>query len=359
MFFAALIGTYIVIRFGSPPGSWPTPHDVHLVEPIGAFNTFVLICSSVTVVLSLEAARVNKSGQAKVWVLATFLLGSLFLGVKIYEYNSKFKHGIFPQLPRSLIYEKPDLYYAAAVRRTLKDKQSELQLQRGEGDSLSEEDQERVETTEKLLTGLVGWAERKAAQTEDLETKQAVLQSLADAIYPLHNAHERLEAVLADEESRLPAELQQLEAEHAELVQEQRERQGNDDGANLERLAVINERVEALTADIAMFNARINVLPKLQESLEHHGLNEMFGHGHFRPWLTLPMNIPSGNMWSSTYFLLTGFHALHVLVGLIVFAIGLTMVLDSSRTVFLENIGLYWHFVDLVWIFLFPLLYLF
>ena len=359
MFFAALIGTYIVIRFGSPPGSWPAPHDVHLVEPWGAFNTFVLICSSVTIVLSLEAAKVNKSGQAKLWVLATFLLGSVFLGVKLYEYNSKFKHGIYPQLPRSLIYEKPDLYYASAVRLALKDKQSELQLQRSEDGSLPEKYQERFEISEKLLSGLVGWAEKTAAQAEDLATKQAALQGLADAIYPLHGSDERLQTSLADEESRLPAELQQLEAEHKQLVQERQERQGNDDAANLERLAEIGERVEVLTAGIAMHKARINVLPMLQDSLEYHGLNEMFGHGHFRPWLTLPMNIPSGNMWSSTYFLLTGFHALHVLIGLIVFAILLKLVLDRNKTVFLENIGLYWHFVDLVWIFLFPLLYLF
>ena len=55
MFFAGLIGTYIVLRFGAV--AWPRPHDVHLSEPIGAFNTFVLICSSVTVVLALEAAK--------------------------------------------------------------------------------------------------------------------------------------------------------------------------------------------------------------------------------------------------------------------------------------------------------------
>ena len=57
MFFAALIGTYIVIRFGS--AAWPGPVDVHLQEFVGAFNTFVLICSSVTVVLALEAAKRN------------------------------------------------------------------------------------------------------------------------------------------------------------------------------------------------------------------------------------------------------------------------------------------------------------
>ena len=69
--------------------------------------------------------------------------------------------------------------------------------------------------------------------------------------------------------------------------------------------------------------------------------------------------IPSGNMWASTYFLLTGFHAFHVIIGLIAFACILPLTLNHTRGNIIENIGLYWHFVDLVWIFLFPLLYLF
>jgi cytochrome c oxidase subunit III len=48
-----------------------------------------------------------------------------------------------------------------------------------------------------------------------------------------------------------------------------------------------------------------------------------------------------------------------VIVGLIFFAFALPWRLDISKANYLENIGLYWHFVDLVWIFLFPLLYLF
>jgi cytochrome c oxidase subunit 3 len=76
-------------------------------------------------------------------------------------------------------------------------------------------------------------------------------------------------------------------------------------------------------------------------------------------WLKLPMVIPSGNMWVTTYFLLTGFHAIHVIVGLIFFTFMMTMTLGVARAGYIENIGLYWHFVDLVWIFLFPLLYLF
>jgi cytochrome c oxidase subunit 3 len=63
---------------------------------------------------------------------------------------------------------------------------------------------------------------------------------------------------------------------------------------------------------------------------------------------------------------MTGFHAIHVIVGLILFAIPLWIVelpfiagkFDEKWVDYVENSGLYWHFVDLVWIFLFPLLYI-
>jgi cytochrome c oxidase subunit 3 len=56
---------------------------------------------------------------------------------------------------------------------------------------------------------------------------------------------------------------------------------------------------------------------------------------------------------------LTGFHAIHVIVGLIAFFILMLYVLDKKRAGVIENVGLYWHFVDIVWIFLFTMLYLF
>src|SRR6476660_5262958 len=141
MFFAGLIGTYIVLRFGAPPGTWPAPHDVHLQEYVGAFNTFVLICSSVTIVLALEASKGDQAGLSKFWMILTFLLGSVFLGVKAYEYNEKFKHGIYPAKPHSRIYEKPDLYYLQGVRLTLAPQRDALAAKQGqlqqEGKSLS------------------------------------------------------------------------------------------------------------------------------------------------------------------------------------------------------------------------------
>jgi heme/copper-type cytochrome/quinol oxidase subunit 3 len=70
---------------------------------------------------------------------------------------------------------------------------------------------------------------------------------------------------------------------------------------------------------------------------------------------------PHTNLFFSFYFIMTGLHALHVLVGVVILTVLLASVARNSvRTdeIVVENVGLYWHFVDVVWIFLFPLLYL-
>lgn len=62
------------------------------------------------------------------------------------------------------------------------------------------------------------------------------------------------------------------------------------------------------------------------------------------------------------YYMMTGLHALHVLIGMILLSINVVKVrsrsVNSERYLMLENSALYWHLVDLIWIFLFPLLYL-
>ncbi len=62
------------------------------------------------------------------------------------------------------------------------------------------------------------------------------------------------------------------------------------------------------------------------------------------------------------YYVMTGLHGLHVLVGVALLSVMLALVLKAriNQTYFtaLENSGLYWHLVDIVWIFLFPLFYL-
>ena len=59
---------------------------------------------------------------------------------------------------------------------------------------------------------------------------------------------------------------------------------------------------------------------------------------------------------------MTGLHGIHVIVGIVLLTIMLILILkgkiNPDNFVKLENIGLYWHLVDLIWIFLFPLFYL-
>ncbi len=65
------------------------------------------------------------------------------------------------------------------------------------------------------------------------------------------------------------------------------------------------------------------------------------------------------NLFFSFYFIMTGIHAFHVLVGVIVLSVVLAKANSQKMdALVVENVGLYWHFVDVVWIFLFPLLYL-
>jgi cytochrome c oxidase subunit 3 len=62
------------------------------------------------------------------------------------------------------------------------------------------------------------------------------------------------------------------------------------------------------------------------------------------------------------YFFMTGLHALHIIVGMVFIAVVARFIMkdkiDSGNFSLLENSGLYWHLVDLIWIFLFPLFYL-
>src|SRR5262249_31000347 len=87
------------LRNGTPTRSgfqWPTPHDVHLIEWVGALNTFVLIVSSLTVVLAHYAAHHGNFKQATMYIGVTLALGLVFLVVKYTEYKSKWDHDILP-----------------------------------------------------------------------------------------------------------------------------------------------------------------------------------------------------------------------------------------------------------------------
>lgn len=88
-----------------------------------------------------------------------------------------------------------------------------------------------------------------------------------------------------------------------------------------------------------------------------------FEHGIFPGSSHLTTDFGQGEiLFFGLYFVMTGLHALHIIAGMVLLAIALVRVhkgtVHAGHPVLLENAGLYWHLVDLIWIFLFPLFYL-
>lgn len=298
MFFTAFIGTYIVLRLGSP--GWPTDPDVtHIHVWAGGLNTFVLILSSYFVVMAHEAMGQKDFAKVRRFLGLTCLLACLFLGIKGYEYYGKFAHDIVP----GHIPETDRQAIDKSVRELEAVAMTELRaLARDSGNSNADSPQLLLADLAGMMAGQQQSAAQFAAEVTDL--KQHARHNLS------------LSVPLAD----VPSKMAQLEP-----------------GQTLPPItrAEVTDKLEELKQD------------------EQYGGWVQAGVHHLQP-------IIYGNLFASTYFLMTGFHALHVIVGVVLFGVVLAqgVRLNAGWADYVENSGLYWHFVDLVWIFLFPLIYI-
>lgn len=242
MLFGALFSSYILLRVGAAPGTWP--HGLLNVW-LGTINTLVLITSSVTVVLSWAALKLNQFGRYKLFQGITITCAVVFVGIKSVEYHDKFTH--YEVIMKDGTVYDGHLVEQNAQQITLK---HFTMLPPGEGHSVS------TETGKELA---------------------------------LHN---------------------------------EAKPEGHEAGEH---------------ANVTLQKAEI-------KKYESYG-----------PW---------HNTYLAIYFTLTGLHALHVIGGaLVIFYLwgpGRKMWKTEPEryTNRIEVSGLFWHFVDLVWIFLFPVLYL-
>ena len=94
MFFGGLFAAYTVYRYLYPHAFSEASH--HLNYIIGAINTAVLIGSSMTMALAVRAAQLGQRRGQIVFLLLTIVLGSTFLGIKVFEYHEKFVHHLVP-----------------------------------------------------------------------------------------------------------------------------------------------------------------------------------------------------------------------------------------------------------------------
>lgn len=311
MFFTAFIGTYIVLYFGSP--GWPTDtHVTHISIIAGGVNTFVLIFSSYMVVVAHEAMALRNFDKAYKALLVTFACAFVFLGIKSYEYYGKFSHNILPG-----------------------------QIAENDEQAIDKVVQESEAASDEWLNDLVPGD----GSPERIHIKQLAARNVAGAESELTQVTQQLKDMDGASSER-QAELQQREAMWQAIV---------DNKAQIENWVALDAAVTKLRDDVS---ANRLTMEQTDERLTTLQADERFA-SHMAA-VHHPHPILYGNLFASMYFLMTGFHAVHVVVGMILFAIVLSKGarLSEEWTDWVENSGLYWHFVDLVWIFLFPLIYI-
>ena len=91
MFFGTLIATYLVYKNRSLDG--PLPRETFDV-PYTSVSAFVLLLSSLTMVLALAAIQRGEERRMRIWLTATALLGCVFLGGQFYEFTTFVKDGL-------------------------------------------------------------------------------------------------------------------------------------------------------------------------------------------------------------------------------------------------------------------------
>jgi heme/copper-type cytochrome/quinol oxidase subunit 3 len=91
LLFGALISTYLLYRGRSVVG--PFPHDVYDI-PYTSVSSFVLLMSSLTMVLALAAMQRHDQRRMRVWLATTALLGATFIGGQVYEFTVFYRAGL-------------------------------------------------------------------------------------------------------------------------------------------------------------------------------------------------------------------------------------------------------------------------
>ena len=318
MFFTAFIGSYIVLRLGSK--GWPTdPHDTHINVFAGGVNTFVLIVSSYLVVVAHEAMAQKNFTKARTYLLGTLILAFVFLGIKSVEYYGKISHDILP----GHIAETS----SQAVKKASRELEVVVRKRFAEYTDSGAIPTERPNDIVNLVVQVAGLP--SAAKPEDVsDSTFAALQESAPVDSELYNKWMNLhQHIVANTSLDFPAT-------------------GPDYLAAREKLKAGEKLPELKYAEVEKLLVEL-------KSNEKYGSYVNSGVFEMHP-------VVYGNIFASMYFLMTGFHAVHVIVGMILFVAVIKegSKLNEKWTDFVENSGLYWHFVDLVWIFLFPLLYI-
>ena len=92
LLFGGLITTFLLYKHPLP-GTGPSPHELYDI-PFTSISSFVLLMSSLTMVLAVTAIERNDQARFRLWVVATALLGAVFISGQVYEFQSFLAEGM-------------------------------------------------------------------------------------------------------------------------------------------------------------------------------------------------------------------------------------------------------------------------
>jgi cytochrome c oxidase subunit III len=335
MFFIGILGTYIIYRSGAP--ELFAKHGDTLSKKLAALNTVVLIFSSLTMAIAVEAAQKGDRARVVRGLFLTLLCAAGFMGVKAIEYTDKAHHRTIVATADADVVVKAEpnqTLYATVTSPT----RTVLNLSNGRFDPTSTAARRwdnyviRLQTAGEpgMYIGTVPaiaagpnkinvYAQTSAeASSRDKAAKTASVDYGGGVFVFDGHTH--------DDEGGKVYEFIGWRAPYPK------------DGTRIDVNLLSEGDVKALPGAKEL---------KQPDKIDKGRINAQTNYG---PWK---------NNFFASYFTLTGVHGLHVLAGMIPLSILLVQSLRGrlfpGHT---ENVGLYWHFVDLVWIFLFPLLYL-
>ncbi len=374
LMFGGLFCAYAVYR-SNHPDIFIAGH-YFLDKNMGAINTLVLIASSFTMAWAVRCAQLNKQRALVVLLTLTFLGGVAFMGIKFIEYKVKWEHG----LVLGKFYNPDEAYFAAHFN--------------GGGHEAGNTKPHEVKGAEQTATlieyvpsasrGRMVFAGTCSSchgpdgaglpnQGADLheggfvasKTDKELLTFLklgrqswdADSKMKLQMPPRGGNPVLTDEHLQdVVVYLRDLVKDDATATNGTSEQPAPTDSAPQNAEGTM----ELADIDLALLIPRTNIPPPVEAP---QGMSEAYFINNEQAQPHAPDVKPADlRLFFAIYFLLTGLHGFHVLIGMFVI---LWLIIRSTKGHFgpdyftpVDMGGLYWHLVDLIWIFVFPLLYL-
>ena len=343
MLFGALFSAYVLLRVGAEPGNWSMGL---MSKEVGAFNTLILIASSATIVLAWVSLKLKDWNGYRKWKIATVIFASMFLMVKWgYEWPAKFTH-----------------YDVTFVD----DEAAETVFAKVFGqDSYNEECQEMHKEVWSARYNIDG----KVWDSGSVDTKDKPLDGHIVGYYTENENGDR-------EHHKVGEAFGIYFWSHAFAWRHDKRNDGRTTGAKRDTFrekGVVAVEIEPAHGTWDKHTEKhASVTGRRYAKADDGHASDAGGHGaHTITIETSQISRvssyePAHSTFFAVYYTLTGLHALHVFGGILVMIYHL---MPISRRIYesdpdrftnrIEITGLFWHFVDLVWIFLFPILYLF